>query len=94
MSRADSDEVVRLLTAPNPIVAHVWQSALAAEGIRATVVGDYLDASFGDLPGLKPELWVHRKDVARAEEILQHQVVGEEHEEEAAEAEEPEPGGP
>ena len=70
----EKDDVVRLATATNPLEAHVWQQALADEGIRAEVVGDYLDAGLGDMPGLRPELWVHRDDAARAEEILrEHQ---------------------
>jgi hypothetical protein len=67
----DRDDVVRLATAANPQEAHVWQQALADEGIRSQVVGDYLDASFGDIPGLKPELWVHRADLERARAILE-----------------------
>ena len=64
------DDVVRLVTASNPQEAHVWQQALAEEGIRAEVVGDYLDSGLGDVPGFRPELWVRRDDVARAEAIL------------------------
>jgi hypothetical protein len=64
------DDVVRLVTARNPQEAHLWQQALADEGIRAQVVGDYLEAGVGDVPGLRPELWVHRADAARAEEVL------------------------
>jgi hypothetical protein len=64
------DDIVRLATAPNPVQAHIWEEALEAEGIRCKVVGDFLDAGIGDIPGLSTELWVHRKDLARAEEIL------------------------
>ena len=64
------DEVVRLVTASNPQEAHLWQQALAEEGIRAQVVGDYLEAGVGDVPGLRPELWVRRADAERAEAIL------------------------
>ena len=68
------DDVVRLVTASNPQEAHVWQQALAEEGIRAEVVGDYLDSGLGDVPGFRPELWVHRDDAARAEAVLrEHQ---------------------
>jgi hypothetical protein len=70
MSTAPSDDIVRLATADNPFEAHVWERALKGAGIRCRVVGDYLDASFGDLPGLKAELWVHREDAARAEAVL------------------------
>jgi hypothetical protein len=76
MSTADPDEVVRLATAPNPAQAHVWADALKAEGIRCRVVGDYLNASFGDLSGTLPEIWVRRGDVPRAEEILRRELEG------------------
>ncbi len=90
MATEDPDEVVRLLTAPNPAMAHVWQQALAAEGIRAQVVGDYLDAGWGDVPLARSELWVKRKDVARAQDILRQEVVGEEGRPPVAEDEEDE----
>jgi hypothetical protein len=65
-----SDDIVRLVTAPNPFVAHAWQQALEEQGIRAQVVGDYLEAGVGNMPGLTAEVWVHRDDVTRAQEIL------------------------
>jgi len=67
MSTERPDDIVRLGTAENPAQAHVWEQALLAEGIKCMVVGDYLDASFGDIPGLKPELWVYRRNAQRAE---------------------------
>jgi len=70
MSTGRPDDIVRLGTAENPAQAHVWEQALLAEGIKCMVVGDYLDASFGDIPGLKPELWVYRRNAQRAEEII------------------------
>ena len=70
MATRNPDDVVRLRTAPNPALAHVWEQALRSEGISAKVVGDYLDAGVGDISGLQAELWVHREDVAAAEEIL------------------------
>jgi hypothetical protein len=76
MSTADPDEVVRLVTASNPTEAHVWADALKAEGIRARVVGDYLEASYGNLTGILPEVWVRRADVSRAEEILRREIEG------------------
>jgi hypothetical protein len=66
----EHDDIVRLATAVNPAQAHIWEQALAAEGIRAKVVGDFLDAGVGDIPGLSAELWVRRDDLARAEEVL------------------------
>ena len=64
------DDIVRLATADTPALAHIWQQALGEEGIESHVVGDYLDAGFGDIPGMKAELWVHRDDVEKAIEVL------------------------
>ena len=64
------DDIVRLMTAVNPVQAHLWQTALEEEGIHAQVVGDYLEAGLGDLPGARPELWVHREDADRALAII------------------------
>jgi hypothetical protein len=64
------DDIVRLATADNPVQAHIWEQALREEGIRCKVVGDFLDAGVGDIPGLRAEVWVHRDDLARAEEVL------------------------
>ncbi|HZT80493.1 MAG TPA: DUF2007 domain-containing protein [Gemmataceae bacterium] len=66
----EHDDIVRLVTARNPVQAHIWEQALRAAGIRCRVVGDYLAAGVGDIPGVEPELWVRREDVARAEEVL------------------------
>lgn len=65
-----SDDVVRLAHAVTPAQAHIWQQRLQEEGIECHVVGDYLDAGLGDIPGMQSEVWVHRGDFARAEEVL------------------------
>jgi hypothetical protein len=70
MSTAPSDDIVRLATAENSVQAHIWEQALKDEGIRVQVVGDYLEAGFGNLQGVTPELWVHSDDVERAKAIL------------------------
>jgi hypothetical protein len=70
MTTAESDDIVRLATAANPAQAHIWEQALRAAGISCRVVGDYLDAGIGDIPGMRAELWVHRNDVAQAEAVL------------------------
>jgi hypothetical protein len=67
---ANPEDIVRLVTAPNPPEAHIWQQALREQGIESQVVGDYLDAGVGDIPGVNVELWVHADDVARAKEVL------------------------
>jgi hypothetical protein len=74
MSTEHPDDIVRLAHATNPLQAHIWQQALLAEGIQAKVVGDYLDAGWGDVPGAQAEIWVHKDDLARAQEILRQGV--------------------
>ncbi len=64
------EDIVRLATASNPVQAHIWEQALQEAGIRCKVVGEFLDAGVGDIPGLQAELWVHRDDLAQAAEIL------------------------
>ena len=64
------DDIVRLATAANPLEAHIWEQALKEAGIQSRVVGDFLDAGVGDIPGVQAEVWVHRDDLARAEEVL------------------------
>ena len=76
MSTDESAEIVRLVTAGNPTEAHIWEQALKAAGIRCKVVGDYLDAGIGDISGVRPELWVRRADVPRAEAVLRREVEG------------------
>jgi hypothetical protein len=81
MSANPSDDIVRLATALNPAQAHLMEQALRQAGVRCKVVGDYLEAGFGDIPGLQAELWVHKDDVARGEEVLR-QMTGARDEEE------------
>ena len=66
----DERDIVRLMTAQNPAEAHVTEQALRDAGIECQVVGDYLDAGIGDIPGFRAEVWVHRNDLAAAENIL------------------------
>ena len=74
MNVENQNDLVRLATAGNSVLAHIWQQALQEEGIHCQVLGDYLDAGIGDIPGLSAEVWVETVDAARAEAILrQHQ---------------------
>src|SRR5438874_2247064 len=68
----DANDIVRLVHAPNPAQAHIWEQALRDEGIEAKVVGDYLDAGLGDVSGIQSEVWVHRNQLAAAQEVLRH----------------------
>jgi hypothetical protein len=89
MATDKSHDVVKLASAATPIQAHVWQQALQEEGISCKVVGDFLDAGLGNLPGISAEIWVHRDDVDRARQIIR---AGEELEEKRAEQEEEDEG--
>ena len=85
MASDDRGDVIRLATADTPVQAHIWQQALQEEGIECQVVGDYLDAGLGDIPGMRAELWVHEQDAQRALAVLQtaegHATVEEEEDE-------------
>lgn len=74
MNVNDQDDFVLLAAAANPFQAHIWQHALEEEGIHCQVLGDYLDAGLGDIPGFSAGVWVESANLARAEAILsQHQ---------------------
>jgi nucleotide-binding universal stress UspA family protein len=74
----DPHDMIRLASAANPFEAHIWQQALEQEGIRSQVLGDYLDAGLGDIPGFSAEVWVEPKDLDRAEKTLrQHRELAE-----------------
>ena len=70
MDSRDPHDVVHLVTATNPAHAHIIRQALQREGIESHVVGEYLDAGIGDIPGVQPEVWVHRDDLERAKAVL------------------------
>jgi hypothetical protein len=72
MSERDPDDIVQLVTAPNPAQAHIWKQALRDEGIDCKVVGDYLNAGIGDVSGIQAEVWVHRHDLDKAKAVLEH----------------------
>ncbi len=79
LSQQEQYEFVRLSSAPNPFIAHIWQQSLEREGIACKVFGDYLDAGLGDISGLSAELWVEPANLVRAGKILeQHQGNSEE----------------
>jgi hypothetical protein len=84
MSAELSDDIVRLATAPNPAQAHIWGQALRQAGVRCKVVGDYLDAGIGDIPGMRAEIWVHKDDLARGQEVLREMQQAEAADEEGA----------
>lgn len=74
MSTRPFDEIVCLVTAPNPAQAHIWAAGLQKAGIRCRVVGDYLDVGIGDIPGVRPEIWVRRSDLTQGEAVLREYV--------------------
>lgn len=62
----NAGQVICLMRAPNPVQAHLWASALRAQGIKFQVVGDFPGLGFGDISGIQPEIWVRRQDFIRA----------------------------
>jgi len=64
------DELVRLRTAMNPAEAHLVEQTLRDNGIESRAVGDYLDAGLGDIPGMRAEVWVKKRDLAAAQAAL------------------------
>ena len=70
MPSEDQHDLVRLVAATNSVQAHIWQQGLEEEGIRCQVLGDDLEAGFGELQGFSAEVWVEAADLVRAEEIL------------------------
>jgi hypothetical protein len=79
MHSEEHHDLVRLAAAANSAQAHIWQQGLEQEGIRCKVLGDDLEAGFGELQGFSAEVWVETADFARAQEILrQHQARSEE----------------
>lgn len=71
MTPRDPNDVVRLISAPTAVQAHIWEQALRDEGIDAKVVGDYLGAGLGDIANFMPEIWVHRNDLEAAKAVLE-----------------------
>ena len=63
------DDIVRV--ADGPLVqVEIWQGVLREAGIVSQVVGTDLSAGLGTaIPG-SVELWVHRSDAVRAEDVL------------------------
>jgi hypothetical protein len=70
MYSTEQHEIVRLTGAATSFQAHILQQALQEEGIRCQVLGDYLEAGIGGIPGMGAEVWVEAADLARAKAIL------------------------
>jgi hypothetical protein len=68
--KAPDDEIARLATG-NLVEVELWQQQLKEAGIESRVVGEDLTSSFGSALSGAIELWVHRDDFARAEEVLE-----------------------
>jgi hypothetical protein len=81
--KPSDDDIVRVATG-NLVQLEMWQGRLKEAGIESRVVGDDLSSSIGSiLPG-SVELWVHERDLPRAQEILAEEPdQGEEQEEPA-----------
>ncbi|HXD89102.1 MAG TPA: DUF2007 domain-containing protein [Urbifossiella sp.] len=70
MTTDKKDDVVRV-AAGEMVTIELYKQALVDEGIEAHVLGEALEASFGTALARSVELWVHRSDAARAEQIIQ-----------------------
>ena len=66
----NAGQVICLIRAPNLVQAHLWESALRAQGLKFQVVGDFLGLGFDDIAGIQPEIWVRRQDFIRARCVL------------------------
>src|SRR6476660_3818323 len=64
------DDVIRVAAGEMVTIEH-YKQELEEAGIEARVLGEALAASFGSALQQSVELWVHRGDAARAEEIIQ-----------------------
>jgi hypothetical protein len=71
VSDRHDDDIICLAHASTPAEAHIWQNVLEEEGIHSRVVGDFLDAGMGDIPGVRAELWVRAQDAERAQAIIE-----------------------
>lgn len=71
MTRDESD-VMRVYAGPLVLV-EVSQTALAEAGIECRVVGTELAGGIGSVLPESVELWVHRIDLSRAKEVIEHE---------------------
>ncbi|MGF1580290.1 MAG: DUF2007 domain-containing protein [Gemmataceae bacterium] len=69
-----ADDIVRITHANSAIEANMIKSALENEGIECKVVGDMLEGGLGHVSGMLPEIWVHKADAGRAQQILEDHV--------------------
>ena len=67
----------RVFSSYNTILVHHARNLLEAEGIETEVRNQMLSSAMGELPPAEcqAEVWVHGKDVPRAEEILRRPAV-------------------
>ena len=72
MAAGQPDErLARLTTAATPQEAHIIADMLQSEGVKASVVGDFLAGGFGEMTGTNPEIWVAEDDLPKATALLQ-----------------------
>ncbi len=63
------NEIVCLATTSNRSVAARWRAALEAEGIECQV-GEEMTVWVDNVAGRQADVWVHRANVQRAQEVL------------------------
>jgi hypothetical protein len=63
------NEIVCLATTSSSSVAARWRAALEAEGIECQV-GEEMTVWIDNVAGQQADVWVHRANVQRAQEVL------------------------
>lgn len=69
----NEQDIVCVATTPNRNQARGWRDALEAQGINCQL-GEDLTYWFDNRPLAQADLWVHRFNVHRAQEILEHNL--------------------
>ena len=75
----DDSNIVEIYSAANSIDAYAMANALKASGIKARVLGEFLEIGAGGLPlgqSTAPRVCVPKEDEARAREMLRQWNVG------------------
>jgi hypothetical protein len=73
-SSMDDENIVEIYSAANSVEAYAVVNALETAGIKAHVVGDFLENAFAGLqlgPTKAQSVWVLKQDEARARELLE-----------------------
>jgi hypothetical protein len=69
----DDSNLVEIYSAANSIDAYAMANALKASGIKARVLGEFLEMGAGGLPvgqSTAPKVWIRKDEEHRARELL------------------------